>query len=254
MAFAKAIFSSVDIAEIVAADKKRYLAEKQKLLQDWGVDALMERVLDPWSHHDDKIKEQLMAGNRFVVVWTGFQAYFKRHSTEPNKDCRSEQYENTDDTVEERAIRYGVHDPVELYNRGTQSIYAILKHTDFLSLLAARFGTHFTCSSSMEECPSEPGRPATKYWMPQKHSIFICFWPNGVPQDLAKKKEAAVAAWEHRQKNLVVEHCQICDKSLMLGDLKKTRFPAPTPEGWKPQHVFLCSRACQMTWNSEGAQ
>ena len=249
MAFAKAIFSSVDIAEIVAADKKRYLAEKQKLLQDWGVDALMERVLDPWSHHDDKIKEQLMAGNRFVVVWTGFQAYFKRHSTEPNKDCRSEQYENTDDTVEERAIHYGVHDPVELYNRGTQSIYAILKHTDFLSLLAARYGANFTCSSSMEQCGLE-----TKYWTPQKHTIYLRFWPNGVPLDQAKKKEAAVAAWEHRQKNLVVEHCQICDKSLVLGDLKKMRFPAPTPEGWKPQHVFLCSRACQITWNSEGAQ
>lgn len=236
------IFSSSDVQEIVAANKKIVMAKKQKNLQDWGVDGLMEKILDPLASRHSEIKDQLMAGNSDVLIWSGPQLYFKRHSTEPDMDCRSEKYEDSVDTVEEVVIMNGLHEVVKSRNHwGTSgySVYSILRYTDFKFLLAARFGSHFTVSWDMLRKDGE-----NQYWTPYIISIYLKFWPKGVPQEMAEQKAAAIAAWDYRQKNLIVEHCEHCDRGIPRATLVKGSVYTIRGTNFK-EYSYYCSMECR---------
>jgi hypothetical protein len=219
------IFSSADVIELQNEHKKRVMAAKMKVMQDWGVDSLLESVMNPFaerrigvSEPHAGIKAAFKEGKQTSLVWTCRQAYFKRHSTVEGMDCRSELFGGSTDTVEEWAISMGEHSAVWLPHtmHGTASIYAILKHTDFLPLLASKFGTHFTCHWTMEQVPFPAGRAENPYWTPQIHKIYLRFWPKGVPADMAAKKEAAAAGLEHRRETLITDYCEFCSEGLTV--------------------------------------
>ena len=224
MASSNVIFKPSDVMELQETHKKLAMAAKQKVLQDWGVDALLESVMNPFAERRSGVSEphagikaDFKEGKQTSLVWSCRQAYFKRHSTEEGRDCRSELFGGSTDTVEEWAFNMGEHSAVCLPNtRQPASIYAILKYTDFLPLLASKFGTHFTCHWTMEEVPCAADRTKNPYWTPQIHKIYLRFWPKGVPADMAAKKAAAVATLEHRQETLITDYCEICSEGLTM--------------------------------------
>lgn len=244
--FGNVIFKPSDVMELQEAHKKRVLEAKQKVLQDWGVDALLESFMNPFaerrigvSEPHAGIKADFKEGKQTSLVWSCRQAYFKRHSTEKGMDCRSELFGGSTDTVEEWAFNMGEHSAVWLpHTRQHASIYAILKYTDFLPLLASKFGTHFTCHWTMEEVPREAGRAENPYWTPQIHKIYLRFWPKGVPADMVAKKEAAVAALEHRQETLVTDWCEVCSEGLT----KESRFKGHVVSHASQGHRFALAK------------
>ena len=57
MASSNVIFKPSDVMEMQEAHKKLSLAAKQKVLQDWGVDALLESVMNPFAERRIGIAE-----------------------------------------------------------------------------------------------------------------------------------------------------------------------------------------------------
>ena len=49
VSFASAIFSEKDMEQFAAANKKFVMEEKQRLLQEWAPDALVDAILNPKS-------------------------------------------------------------------------------------------------------------------------------------------------------------------------------------------------------------
>jgi hypothetical protein len=89
------------------------------------------------------------------------------------------------------------------------SILAVIKHTDFLSLLASRFGNKFTCSYTMEQCGEE-----TQYWTPYVIKVFLQFWPNGVEKSKADAVAKAKGDFDKRSEFVIVSTCLTCEKGL----------------------------------------
>ena len=251
MASSNVIFKPSDVMEMQEAHKKLSLAAKQEVLQDWGVDTLLESVMNPFAERRigiaeprAGIKADFKEGKQTSLVWTCRQAHFKRHSTVEGMDCRSEIFGGSSDTVEEWAFSMGEHSAVWLsHTRQYVSIYAILKHTNFLPLLASKFGTHFTCHWTMEEVPCVAGKADQPYWTPQIHKIYLRFWPKGVPADMAAKKEAAVAALEHRQETLVTDWCEVCSEGLTMESRFKGHVVSRASQGHRfaLAKVYFCS-------------
>ena len=245
MASSNVIFTPSDVMEMQEAHKKLFLSNKQKVLQDWGVDALLESVMNPFAERRigiaeprAGIKADFKEGKQTSLVWTCCQAHFKRHSTVEGMDCRSEIFGGSNDTVEEWAFSMGEHSAVWLPNkRQSVSIYAILKYTDFLPLLASKFGTHFTCYWTME-VPCVAGKADQPYWTRQIHKIYLRFWPKGVPADMAAKKEAAVVALEHRKETLIKDHCEVCSQGLTM----ESRFNGQVVSHTSQRHRFALAK------------
>ena len=114
MASSNVIFTPSDVMEMLEAHKKLSLAAKQKVLQDWGVDTLLESVMNPFAERRigiaeprAGIKADFKEGKQTSLVWTCRQAHFKRHSTVEGLDCRSEIFGGSSDTVEEWAFSMG---------------------------------------------------------------------------------------------------------------------------------------------------
>jgi len=207
----KPLFDWDDLAEMrkpaVRAEKER----KQTILQEEYCDMLFEgilRTLPPPS----VIKAQLLKKpNTIVLFWLAKEVFFEPHSTIPQRDSRSEMCGNTGITVEEYVIDRGIHETVKssVAHHDHQSIYAVLKYTDILHLLAARWDSsttpHFTCERYTRPCGE-----SNKYWRPQEHTVYLRFWPNGVPAHHAKWQKAALDGYEaryrKRQRNPRVIH------------------------------------------------
>lgn len=236
--FARAIFSSSDMEQFAAANKKCVMEEKRLLLQEWAPDALVDAILNPKSpsrvNFDavpmEQIKAELGSGKTSALVWTFSHAFFKKDSSPPGFDCRGEifkgqikrdwLYDENDryrpPMVEDVARYTRVHDTLRNIRPGflkagspQTSILAVVKHTDFLSLLASRFGSKFTCSYTMEQSGEE-----TQYWTPFIIKVFLQFWPNGVEKFKAEKITKAVADYKHRSETIIVSSCITCKKLL----------------------------------------
>ena len=233
-----AIFSEKDVEQFAAANKKCVMEEKRLLLQEWAPDALVDAILNPKSpsrvNYDavpiDQIKAELASGKTSALVWTAKHAFFKKDSSPPGFDCRGEIYKgqiqrhwqyNENDryrapTVEDVARYTRVYETLRNGRPGflkagspQTSILAVVKHTDFLSLLASRFGNKFTCSYTMEQDGEE-----TQYWTPYIIKVSLQFWPNGLEKSKAEKIAKAVADYQHRSDTLIVSSCITCKKLL----------------------------------------
>jgi hypothetical protein len=238
MASSNVIFSEKDVEQFAAANKKCVMEEKRLLLQEWAPDALVDAILNPKSPSrvnyaavpSDQIKAELASGKTSALVWTAKHAFFKKDSSPPGFDCRGEifkgriqrdwLYDENDryrpPTVEDVARYTRVHETLRNGRPGflkagspQTSILAVVKHTDFLSLLASRFGNKFTCSYTMEQDGEE-----TQYWTPYIIQVFLQFWPNGVEKSKAEKIAKAVADYKHRSDTLIVSSCITCKKML----------------------------------------
>ena len=86
-----AIFSAADVATFSAVNKKLALEEKQRLLQEWAADALVDGILTPYSvyrplRHNfcrDAIKAELASGKTTALIWTAKHAIFKKDYVAP---------------------------------------------------------------------------------------------------------------------------------------------------------------------------
>ena len=268
MAFA-AIFSSSDVEQFAAANKKCVMKEKQRLLQEWAPDALVDAILNPYSVSRvnrggevplDKIKAELASGKTTALVWTAKHAFFKKHSTLPGLDCRDELYKgelgrdwaayDKDDrrrplTVADAAQWSRVHEylsdrrPV---NSGTVSILSVLKHTDFLDILASRFGDKFTCSYTMEQNAEE-----TQYWTPYVIKVFLQFCPKGVEKSKAEKIANAVTSAHKRSETVIVSLCISCKKGLTRAN--RIASACPSKDCHCHEHDgYFCSDECTAGW------
>jgi hypothetical protein len=237
-----AIFSEKDMEQFAAANKKFVMEEKQRLLQEWASDALVDAILNPKSpsrvNYDavpiDQIKAELASGKTTALVWTAKHAIFNKEGCRPGLDCRSELYHGpclTEErwwvvhdehdrrrplTVEDAARLAGVHETLQNHRPGflkagcpQASILAVLKHTDFLPLLASRFGNKFTCSYTMTLCGEE-----TDYWTPYAIQVFLQFWPRGLEPSKADAVAKAKADFQRRSETVIVSTCITCLKSL----------------------------------------
>ena len=236
---ASAIFSSSDEEQFAAAKKKIVMEEKQRLLQEWAPDALVDAILNPKSpsrvnHLEtpvEQIRAELASGKTSALVWSANHAFFKKDSSPPGFDCRGEvfkgkiqhhywcydEYDNfRTPTVENIARSSRVHEILRNPRPGflkagspRTSILAVLKHTDFLYLLASRFGNKFTCSYTLEQSGEE-----TQYWTPYVIRIFLQFWPNGLEKSKAEKIAKAKADFDKRSETIIVSSCITCKKLL----------------------------------------
>jgi hypothetical protein len=214
------------------------MEEKRLLLQEWAPDALVDAILNPKSpsrvNFDavpmEQIKAELASGKTSTLVWTAKHVFFKKDSSPPGFDCRGEIFKgqierewcyNENDQfrfpkVEDVARYTQVHETLRNNRPGflkagspQTSILAVVKHTDFLSLLASRFGNKFTCSYTMEQSGDE-----TVYWTPYIIQVFLQFWPNGVEKSKVEKIKKAVADYKHRSDTVIVSSCITCKKLL----------------------------------------
>jgi hypothetical protein len=237
-AFAIAIFSDKDVEQFAAANKKFVMEEKQRLLQEWAADALVDAILNPKSPSRvnysavpiEQIKAELASGKTSALVWTARHAFFKKDANYPGSDCRTEifkgptkrdwWYDENDrlrpPTVEDVARTTRVHENLRNSRPGflkagspQTSILAVLKHTDFLPLLASRFGSKFSCSYTMEQDGEE-----TQYWTPYVIRVFLQFWPNGLEKSKVEKIAKAVADFDKRSETVIVSTCMTCKKRL----------------------------------------
>jgi hypothetical protein len=238
MASSNVIFSEKDVEQFAAANKKCVMEEKRLLLQEWAPDALVDAILNPKSpsrvNYDavpiDQIKAELASGKTSALVWTARHAFFKKDSSPPGFDCRGEifkgriqrywLYDENDryrpPTVEDVARYTRVHETLRNGRPGflkagspQTSILAVVKHTDFLSLLASRFGNKFSCSYTMEQNGDE-----TQYWTPYIIKVSLQFWPNGLEKSKAEAVAKAKADFQHRSDTLIVSSCITCKKLL----------------------------------------
>jgi len=237
-----AIFSEKDMEQFAAANKKFVMEEKQWRLQEWAPDALVDAILNNKSpsrvNYDavpiDQIKAELASGKTTALVWTAKHVIFNKEGCRPGADCRSELYHGpclTEErwwvvhdehdhrrpmTVEDAARMAGVHETLQNHRPGflkagcpQASILAVLKHTDFLPLLASRFGNKFTCSYTMTQCGEETG-----YWTPYIIQVFLQFWPNGLEKSKADAMAKAKTDFQHRSETVILSTCMTCLKSL----------------------------------------
>ena len=236
--FARVIFSEKDMEQFAAANKKLVMEEKRLLLQEWAPDALVDAILNSKSpsrvNFDavpmEQIKAELASGKTSALVWSAKHVFFKKDSSPPGLDCRGEIYKGQiqrywlydendryrPPTVEDVARYTRVYETLRNGRPGflragcpQTSILAVVKHTDFLSLLASRFGNKFTCSYTMEQSGDE-----TVYWTPYVIKVFLQFWPNGVEKSKAEKIAKAVVDFQHRSDTLIVSCCITCKKLL----------------------------------------
>jgi hypothetical protein len=235
----QSIFSSSDEEQFVAANKELVMKEKQRLLQEWAPDALVDAILNSKSPSRvnytavpiDQIKAQFASGKTTALVWTANHVFFKKDA---GLDCRSELYHGPCLTepqywqvcdehdrcrpilVEDAARMAGVYETLQNHRPGflktgslQASILAVLKHTDFLSLLASRFGNKFTCSYTMEEYEK-----VTAHWTPYVIKVFLHFWPDGLEARVADKIARAKVDFHHRSESVIVSTCMTCKKEL----------------------------------------
>jgi len=241
------IFSSADVDAIVQTRRRDELAKKQTELQNLGCDALFKSIGSGFFSQTAMPKEQILAefsaGKKEVVVWIGKQVCFRPADLALPVDNRWELVPGSADlTIQQEAFASGCHSAVFPYSdrdpndvsdgvpsysevRGAMSIYAIIRHTDFLDLLAASFGPNFSCSWRMEDDNSDRAQwiatlpqllpsgyvikrdmdgnydrtPAKSYWDPKIHRIYLRFWPRGVPKEIVDRKKAAMEAHLARQ-------------------------------------------------------
>ena len=271
MPSAAVIFSEKDVEQFASANKKLVMEEKQRLLQAWAAEALVDGILNPYSVFRvnrggevpiDQIKAELASGQTRALVWSAKHAIFKKDSSPPGFDCRSELYKGKAErnwivhdendrvrplTVEDAARCSSVYEdlqdrrPYRYGGGGSASILAVLKHTDFLPLLASRFGNKFTCSYTMEQSGEE-----TQYWTPYVIKVFLQFWPKGVEKSKADKIANAAAADQWRSETVIVSKCLTCNKGL-------TRAARIESSCLKDCHChehdgYFCSDKCMGPW------
>jgi hypothetical protein len=195
----KPLFNWSYVAEMRQPAVKAEKDKKQAILQNEYCDVLFEKILSELSPASTIKAEILWKPNTPVVIWVGKEVFFEPHSSIPRRDCRSEIFGNTNHSVETFAIYQGIHDTVKssIPYHEDQSIYAVLKYTDILHLLAARFDSsiapHFTCERYTSPCGE-----SNTYWRPQEHVIWLRFWPDGVPARHAESQKAALDGYEDR--------------------------------------------------------
>lgn len=268
---ASAIFSSSDMEQFAAANMKIVMEEKQRLLQEWAADALVDAILNPKSPSRVnyaavpvyQIKEDLASGKTSSLVWTAKHVFFNKDSSPPGFDCRSELYDgpcltkkqywvayDEDDrirqiTVDDAARMSQNHEtlsdrrsrPLRYGGGGEASILAVLKHTDFLSLLASRFGNKFTCSFLMEQQGEE-----TRYWTPYTIKVYLHFWPKGVEKSKAEKIANAKADFDKRSKTIIVSSCITCNK--MLTRANRIKSGCSKDCNCHEHDAYFCSDKC----------
>lgn len=238
MASSNVIFSEKDVEQFAAANKKLVMEEKRLLLQEWAPDALVDSILNPKSPSRvnyaavpiDQIKAELASGKTSTLIWTAQHVIFKKDSSPPGFDCRREIYKGQikrdwcydeydryrPPTVEDVARSTRVHEILRNGRPGflragspQTSILAVVKHTDFLSLLASRFGNKFTCSYTMEQEGEE-----TQYWTPYIIKVYLQFWPNGLEKSKMEAVAKAKADYQHRSESIIVSSCITCKEML----------------------------------------
>jgi hypothetical protein len=264
------IFSSDDVKQFAAANKKLIMEEKQRLLQEWASDALVDAILNSKSPSRvnfaavpiDQIKSELASGKTTALIWTAQHAIFKKNSSYSGSDCRSELYKGRiqqhwlydendryrPPTVEDVARYTRVHESLHNPRPGflkagspKTSILTVVKHTDFLSLLASRFGDNFTCSYTMEQSGEE-----TQYWTPYVIKVFLQFWPNGVEKIKAEKIAKAKADFQHRSETLIVSSCITCKE--MLTRAKRIETACSKDCHCHEHDGYFCSDKCMRPW------
>lgn len=195
----KPLFNWSDVAEMRQPVVKAEKDKKQAILQDEYCDVLFEEILQTMSS-PEAVKTHLMEKPTVpVLIWTTNEVFFEPHSSIPRRDCRSEMFGNTNHSVEDIAIYRGFHQTVKspIAFHENQSIYAVLKYTDILHLLAARWDSsvtpHFTCERYTTPCGE-----SNRYWRPQEHVIYLRFWPDGVPARHVESQKAALDGYEAR--------------------------------------------------------
>jgi hypothetical protein len=173
----------------------------------------------------------MASGKTSALVWSANHAFFKKDSSPPGLDCRGDLfkgkiehhywcYDEHDNfrtpTVEDVARSSRVHEILRNPRPGflkagspQTTILAVVKHTDFLSLLASRFGNKFTCSYTMEQSGEE-----TQYWTPYVIRIFLQFWPHGLEKSKAEKIAKAKADFDKRSETIIVSSCITCKEML----------------------------------------
>ena len=267
VSFASAIFSEKDMEQFAAANKKFVMEEKQRLLQEWAPDALVDAILNPKSPSRvnysavpmEEIKAELASGKISALVWTARHAFFKKDSSPPGFDCRGEIfkgwierdwcYDEYDQirapTVEDVARSTRVYETLRNDRPGflkagspRTSILAVLKHTDFLPLLASRFGRKFTCSYTMEQDGEE-----TQYWTPYIIRVFLQFWPDGLEKSKAEKIARAVADFDKRSETVIVSNCITC--KTLLTRAARIASACPSKDCHCHEHDgYFCSDKC----------
>lgn len=195
----KPLFNWSDVADLRQPAVKAEKDKKQAILQNEYCDSLFETILQNMASPDVVKMHLLEKPTVPVLIWTANEVFFEPHSSIPRRDCRSEQYDSTGMTVEDYVLDMGIHEIVKSsiqYNE-SQSMYAVLKYTDILHLLAARWDSssapHFTC-----ERYTSPSKSSNCYWRPQKHVIYLRFWPDGVPAHHAQSQKAALDGYDAR--------------------------------------------------------
>jgi len=213
------IFSAANVDAMIENRRRTEINKKRDALQKLGCDTLLKSISSGFFANSATSKEEIFneisKGKNIVLAWTGKQVHFNRHSFFPSADCRGELLPgSTEYTIEQEAFASGNHtavfpwkveDPNDVRSLGTpscselndaMSIYAIIRYTDFLDLLAATFGSNFSCSWTFEDDNSVLHSP---HWQAKIHRIFLRFWPHGVPQFVAARKKAAMKAFLKRQ-------------------------------------------------------
>jgi hypothetical protein len=195
----KPLFNWSDVADMRQPAVKAEKDRKQTILQDEYCDMLFKDILQTMSS-PDAVKTHLIEKPTVpVLIWTANEVFFEPHSSIPRRDCRSEMFGNTNHSVETFAIYQGLHNTVKspIPYHEDQSIYAVLKYTDILHLLAARWDSsitpHFTCERYTSQCGE-----SNRYWRPQEHTIYLRFWPDGVPAHHAESQKVALDGYEAR--------------------------------------------------------
>jgi len=266
----QAIFSSADQELFAAANKKRVMEEKQRVLQEWASDALVDGILNPKSPSRvnyeavpiDQIKAELASGKTTALVWTAKHAIFNKEGCRPGLDCRSELYQGpclTEEQwwvvhdehdrrrpilVEDAARMASVHEALQNHRPGflktgcpQASILSVIKHTDFLLLLASRFGDKFTCSYTMEQSGAE-----RLYWTPYVIKVFLQFWPGGLEARKAAATATATADFYKRSETVIVSQCVTCKKGLTRANRIKS---ACSKDCHCHEHdAYFCSDKC----------
>ena len=216
------------------------MSSHDKIVADWGCDALLERMSSEIPSIDViklRIADAIEKGKNEIQLWSAKEAFFKPHSSIEGSSCKSEKFRNTDMTVEEAAIAEGAHSVVLLQDGSSLKLDDILSSPDFLPLRASSYGENVSCSHAVVQCGDE-----TEYWVPKEHQIFLIIWPDTLPADMIESRKIALANHKERFFTLQVGWCFMCKAKLFAFNL----FVLNSTRGDIP----FCSLECITNWQN----
>ena len=215
-------------------------ATKQQIVQDWGCDALLEKIKSEIKSVDEikeKIADAFQKGKKEILLWSVKEVLFKPSLLIEGMDCRLEKFRDTKMTVEEAAIAEGAHSSIITTLGAELAVSDILSSPDLLPLVGAYYGENISCNHYIVDCGGE-----TDYWIPKEHQLFLYLWTDGLPSEKINARQKALANHKERYFTLQITSCYHCMNPVFASNM----YALNTNQG----DLLFCSLDCITHWQN----